>query len=230
MAEDLILQTLTDKRRTLKAGIRKGIVHVVTSKDLHQDKLPTYCGLQLDWETELLIMLQRPEDITCPTCAGYLSQTRSRSKRGAAHSRGGNPIKAKPPITDKDKPSIYRIGNEEREVWPDRCTRPQRVCVQCYIEGKIRCAPRFAPVAPEAEETLQPPVAPAAPHQMGDRVRIARNESRPHYVGLIGQIVWMNESRQLIQIRTERKPPYKRAKSSQTWVVTVYPQEIEKVQ
>ena len=42
-----------------------------------------------------------------------------------------------------EKPSIFYIGTEEMEVWPAQCTRRGQNCYQCYLEGKVLCAPRF---------------------------------------------------------------------------------------
>lgn len=40
------------------------------------------------------------------------------------------------------KALFIRIGNEDIETWPERCVNGYN-CQQCYLEGKIRCAPRF---------------------------------------------------------------------------------------
>jgi len=39
-----------------------------------------------------------------------------------------------------------RIGTELIDVWPSYCVRRYTRCVQCHIEGKIQCAPRFREV------------------------------------------------------------------------------------
>lgn len=50
-------------------------------------------------------------------------------------------MKQNPPITEK--PSLFHIRAETVETWPARCTREKQTCLQCYVEAKIGCAPRF---------------------------------------------------------------------------------------
>lgn len=62
----------------------------------------------------------------------------------------------------------------------------------------------------------------------GERVRIIEKEHFPRYVGLIGKIVWLNKLGEMLQIETETKPPYYRP-ATPPWIVTVRPNEIERV-
>lgn len=58
------LDTMSDPRRTIDACRLNDVVHVTT---LVSRQLRTYCGLDVT-QDELLILRQRPEDITCPKC------------------------------------------------------------------------------------------------------------------------------------------------------------------
>lgn len=58
------MATWCDIRRTIDAGRLNGVVHKTTKVGRH---LRTYCGLVIDRDN-LLILRQRPEDITCPKC------------------------------------------------------------------------------------------------------------------------------------------------------------------
>ncbi len=37
---------------------------------------------------------------------------------------------------------LIRLGYEEVEVWPGRCLNRNRSCLQCWLNGKLSCAPR----------------------------------------------------------------------------------------
>lgn len=58
------LYTLRDPRRTIDACRLNDVIHVTT---LVSRQLRTCCGLDVDRD-DLLILRQRPEDITCPKC------------------------------------------------------------------------------------------------------------------------------------------------------------------
>ncbi len=47
---------------------------------------------------------------------------------------------------DDSKPeqtAIIRVGYEEIEVWPKYCLNRNRNCLQCWLNGKVMCAPRL---------------------------------------------------------------------------------------
>ena len=47
-------------------------------------------------------------------------------------------------VKEVPKGELIRIKYDAYEVWPDHCAVvPQNYCLQCIIEGKIRCSPRF---------------------------------------------------------------------------------------
>jgi len=41
-----------------------------------------------------------------------------------------------------DGKDTLRVGTEIIEIWPPYCVRYFH-CLQCHLEGKIQCAPRF---------------------------------------------------------------------------------------
>ncbi len=58
------VDTMTDPRRTIEAGQLDGYVHMVFATG---SKFQTGCGFKIPWKN-ITILLQRPEDITCPKC------------------------------------------------------------------------------------------------------------------------------------------------------------------
>lgn len=58
------IDTLMDPRRTLPAGRLNGVVHITTRVD---GIYYTACDRPID-KKDLLIIAQRPEDITCQEC------------------------------------------------------------------------------------------------------------------------------------------------------------------
>ncbi len=67
MPEDSKWNGLTDPGRTIPAGRLDGVVHKTRRAELHRTKFETYCGKPIS-QGDLLIIMQRPEDITCPEC------------------------------------------------------------------------------------------------------------------------------------------------------------------
>ena len=41
-----------------------------------------------------------------------------------------------------DGADTFKSGFDFIEIWPKYCTRFSQ-CLQCHLEGKMRCAPRF---------------------------------------------------------------------------------------
>jgi len=63
---------LTDKRRAIWAGRRDGEVHILRGHP-YKGTVSSHCNLRLDCPAEVLVFLQRPEDITCRQCIlGFL--------------------------------------------------------------------------------------------------------------------------------------------------------------
>lgn len=58
------MYTLSDPRRTIDACRLNDVIHVTT---LVSRQLRTCCGLNVDRD-DLLILRQRPKDISCPKC------------------------------------------------------------------------------------------------------------------------------------------------------------------
>ena len=66
------------------------------------------------------------------------------------------------------------------------------------------------------------------PFRKGDRVRVIKEKFHPRYIGLVGQVVWVAGNGRLVQVETETKPPWYRP-ANPPWVITLYPNEIEKI-
>jgi len=64
------MHDLTDPRRTIPAGkTPDGLVHrIYKGKPFRPGLFYTSCGIEVQ-PADLLLLLQRPEDITCPACA-----------------------------------------------------------------------------------------------------------------------------------------------------------------
>lgn len=46
-------------------------------------------------------------------------------------------------VDTKERMEVIKIGFEDVETWPDYCLRETRNCIQCNLQGKIACHPRF---------------------------------------------------------------------------------------
>lgn len=69
-----------------------------------------------------------------------------------------------------------------------------------------------------------------AKYQLGDQVRVVDHWLNRHYVGLVGEIVWIGRAvndTQRYQIRTDTKPAYDRSKNPDNWIITVREDGIE---
>jgi hypothetical protein len=60
------MKTLCDPSRTIDAGRINGVNHIVVMKDNH---FQTLCGLDIIFD-DLLILRQKPDEITCVKCKG----------------------------------------------------------------------------------------------------------------------------------------------------------------
>ncbi len=58
---------LTDSGRTIPACRLNGVVHKTQRAGLYRTRFETYCGKPIS-QGDLLIMMQRPKDITCTEC------------------------------------------------------------------------------------------------------------------------------------------------------------------
>jgi hypothetical protein len=75
MPEDSRWQNLTDPGRTIPAGRLDGVVHKTRRAGLYRTKFETYCGKPISRD-DLLIMMQRLEDITCSECRRHEEKER----------------------------------------------------------------------------------------------------------------------------------------------------------
>lgn len=69
------IDTWCDPLRTIDACRLDGVVHITTLVD---EQLRTLCGLDID-QGELLILRQRPQDITCQNCKDLLTNVANSS-------------------------------------------------------------------------------------------------------------------------------------------------------
>lgn len=52
-------------------------------------------------------------------------------------------IKPMTMVVDTEKKEVVKIEFEDVDIWPDWCVRDSKKCIQCHLEGKIACHPRF---------------------------------------------------------------------------------------
>lgn len=62
--------------------------------------------------------------------------------------------------------------------------------------------------------------------ELGNKVKVIKHKNNPRYVGLIGKVIWINNTGELLQIETETKPPYYRPAHGR-YIITVYPEGLE---